>query len=399
MREDVGDYKGAVADYDLVLKEYPNFVPGYYARSMVKKQMRDVKGSDQDYWLAYELEQKLKQEKAQGKKITGKGTTDENEETTDDNAKTREKSDKNIEKFNRLVVYDKSEEDVSKYKNEIRGRVQDKNVRIDLSPQFAITFYEKMETFKRPTFADKMIADYNKKLQLPLQLLITDNEASLNEDQTTYHFESINNYSLKLNDSPSDANIYFCRGVDFMVLQDLTEAMQDFDKAIDLDPNLAVAYFNRAVVRYKQLEINNYTQDKNTLDMSLSIQTGKKPSIQEQFTNSNEPVDTQTEKDNRTYQYEMMLRDYDSVIQLNPDFVYAYFNKGNVYCAKKDFRSAVLEYTKAINKDAEFAEAYFNRGLTRLYLGDTEKGVADLSKAGELGIVDAYSIIKRMTVD
>jgi len=185
-----------------------------------------------------------------------------------------------------------------------------------------------------------------------------------------------------------------------MVLQDLTEAMQDFDKAIDLNPNLSVAYFNRAVVRYKQLEINNYTQeDKGTLDMSLSIQTGKKNPAQGQFTNPNEPVNPPAEKDNRTYQYELVLRDYDSVIQLNPDFVYAYFNKGNIYCAKKDFRSAVSEYTKAINKDAEFAEAYFNRGLTRLYLGDTKNGVADLSKAGELGIVDAYSIIKRMTVD
>ena len=380
LREEIGDYKGAVADFDLVLKEYPNFVPGYYARSMVKKQMHDIKGSDQDYWLAYELEQKLRKEKAQGKKITGKEVIDENEDVAD-NTKTREKSDKNIEKFNRLIVYDKSEETASKYKNEVRGRVQDKNVKVDLSPQFVITFYEKIETFKRPTFADKMIADYNKKLQLPLQLQITNNEAPLNDFQAGYHFESINNYSLKLNGCPWDAGIYFCRGVDFMVLQDLTEALQDFDRAIELDPNLAVAYFNRAVVRCKQLEIDNYTQEnKETLDMGV---TGN----------------PQIEKDNRSYQYETILRDYDSVIQLNPDFIYAYFNKGNIYCARKDFRSAIQEYTKAINKDDEFAEAYFNRGLTQLSLGNTEKGVADLSKAGELGIVNAYSLIKRMTAD
>ncbi len=399
LREEVGDYRGSVSDFDLVLKEYPNFVPGYYARSVVKKQMHDTKGSDNDYWLAYELEQKLKKEKAQGKKITGKDVVDENE-VADDNSKTREKSDKNIEKFNRLIVNDKSEEQVSEYKNEIRGRVQDKNVKVDLLPQFAITFYEKIETFKRPTFTDKMIADYNKKMQLPIQLQITNNESPLNDSQADYHFESINNYSLKLNSNLSDANIYFCRGMDFMILQDLTEAMQDFDRSIVLNPDFALAYFNRAVVRYKQLEINNYSQEnKETLDMSLNIQTGKKkPAIQGQFTPS-ESIEPPAEKDNRVYQYELMLRDYDKVIQLNPDFVYAYFNKGNIYCVKKDFRSAVSEYSKAINKDAEFAEAYFNRGLTRLYLGDTEKGVADLSKAGELGVIDAYNIIKRMTAE
>jgi len=377
LREEVGDYRDAIADFDLVLKEYPNFVPGYYARSMVKKQMRDTKGSDKDYWLAYELEQKLRKEKAQGKKITGKEVIDENEEATDD-GKTREKSDKNIEKFNRLIVYDKSEEQASKYKNEIRGRVQDKNVKVDLSPQFVITFYEKIGNFKRPTFADKLISDYNKSMALPLQLQITNNEAPLNDSQAAYHFESINNFSLKLNDNPADADIYFCRGIDFMVLQDLTEAMSDFSHAIVLNPNLTMAYFNRAVVRYKQLEINNYgEQEKESIEIN--------PSTQE------------VEKENRTYQYELILRDYDTVIQLSPDFVFAYFNKGNIYCAKKDFRSAIQEYNKAINKDAEFAEAYFNRGLTRLYLGDTEKGAADLSKAGELGIIDAYSIIKRMT--
>jgi len=29
-------------------------------------------------------------------------------------------------------------------------------------------------------------------------------------------------------------------------------------------------------------------------------------------------------------------------------------------------------------------------------MGDADRGIADLSKAGELGIINAYSIIKRM---
>ena len=367
LREEIGDYRGAVADMSLVLAEYPNFVPGYYARSLVKKRMHDVKGSDNDYWIAYELEQKLRKERAQGKIVTGKGMMD-SEEDVAENTKTREKSDKSIEKFNRLIVYDKSEEEASKYKNEIRGRVQDKNVQVDLLPQFVITFYKKIETFHRPTFSDKLIADYNKKMELILQLQVINDEAPLSGSQAKFHFESINNYSLELNEHPSDADIYFGRGMDFMVLQDLTEAMGDFNRAIDLNPAFALAYFNRAVVRYKQQEINSYSNEKN--DEGLDVNA-----------------------------YGLILRDYDSVIQLAPDFVYSYFNKGNIYCAKKDFRAAISEYNKAIEKDPEFAEAYFNRGLTCLYMGDTEKGISDLSKAGELGIIEAYNIIKRMTAD
>jgi hypothetical protein len=41
------------------------------------------------------------------------------------------------------------------------------------------------------------------------------------------------------------------------------------------------------------------------------------------------------------------------------------------------------------------AEAYYNRGLAKIYTGNAEGGVADLSKAGELGMYKAYSVIKR----
>jgi hypothetical protein len=40
-------------------------------------------------------------------------------------------------------------------------------------------------------------------------------------------------------------------------------------------------------------------------------------------------------------------------------------------------------------------DAYFNRGLVLIYLKDKEKGCIDLSRAGELGIQDAYSVINK----
>ena len=60
-----------------------------------------------------------------------------------------------------------------------------------------------------------------------------------------------------------------------------------------------------------------------------------------------------------------------------------------------DYKSAIVDYTRAIELNDRFAEAYFNRGLARLYVGSTEQGIADLSKAGELGIFQAYNVIKR----
>ena len=56
---------------------------------------------------------------------------------------------------------------------------------------------------------------------------------------------------------------------------------------------------------------------------------------------------------------------------------------------------AIAQYTKAIDLYPSLAEAWYNRGLVLIYVQDKEKGCLDLSKAGELGIGDAYNVISR----
>ncbi len=101
--------------------------------------------------------------------------------------------------------------------------------------------------------------------------------------------------------------------------------------------------------------------------------------------------------------YEIMLRDYDYILRLMPDMTFAYYNKANILCTQKEFNEAIRHYTKAIEYDSDFAQAYFNRGLTYIFLsslqgeseGAYQKGLDDLSKAGELGIYQAYNLITR----
>ena len=93
--------------------------------------------------------------------------------------------------------------------------------------------------------------------------------------------------------------------------------------------------------------------------------------------------------------FDIMLREYDQVIRLQPDFAFALYNKANILCAQHEWKDAIDYYTRSIAQDLDFAEAYFNRGLTYIYIGEHEKGLADLSKAGELGIYQAYNLITR----
>jgi len=94
--------------------------------------------------------------------------------------------------------------------------------------------------------------------------------------------------------------------------------------------------------------------------------------------------------------YEIIFRDYDKAIELAPDFCFAWFNRANLLCSLKDYKSAINNFTNAIAINPDFAEAYFNRALTYIYIGENEKGIADLSKAGELGIYQAYNLLKKL---
>jgi tetratricopeptide (TPR) repeat protein len=230
------------------LNQYPNFIAGYYSRAEAKRKIRDLAGADRDVWTAYQMEQGNRV--ATSSSNTGKNTGAAAQDKADDN--TREKSDKNINKFNRLVVYDKEEERKTKYQSEVRGRVQDKNVRVDIEPQVVLTYYEKPDQVKKLVYYDKMLENYNSGKHLPMLLRLTNQEAALNEEQVAKHFTSINNYSAKIETDSSNVHVYFGRALDYMLVQDFSEALQDYDKAILLDPSFAIAYFNRAVVRYKQ---------------------------------------------------------------------------------------------------------------------------------------------------
>ena len=166
---------------------------------------------------------------------------------------------------------------------------------------------------------------------------------------------------------------YYARALDFYLVQDFDNALKDLDEAIRCDSTFFPAYFSRALIYYKQLEYRKR-------DRKFEVETVEEQNLQV-----------------RSYDYNKVHEDLDRVIELAPDFVYAYYNRGNILAVMKDYRAALVDYNKAIELDPRFADAYYNRGLTNIFLGNNRQGIQDLSKAGELGIFSAYNIIKRFT--
>ncbi len=391
IRDEIGDYNGAIADYTMVLKEYPRFLPGWYARSESKRKMNDLKGGEADFNKAYALEKELLAER-DGKK--------KKEDNKNSSKETRSESDKNIEKFNRVIVADNSNVK-TKYNSEIRGRVQDRNVNVELEDSYRLTYYENDDHIRKNIYYSAILNDFNKANVLNKQLKVVNSEVSLDEDRIRTHFSSINYYSRELEVSSNNALAYFARSIDFLLVQDFQGAIEDLNKVILLQSDFSLAYFNRAVVRLKQIEtdaMNN--NDVGLDDSSLKLNIINTGSFNLKKNNHVASGSVSRVNDNfndkKRIDFEMVMRDYDKAIDLDPSFVYAYFNRANLSCMQRHYDQALIDYNKALELNPVFAEALFNRGLVHIYKGNTDKGIADLSKAGELGIIKSYNIIKRM---
>ena len=317
-----------------------------------------------------------------------------NAESTDasdatEKKETREQTDLDIDKFNLLVTSGEEKSQSTQYQRQSRGRVQNLNVPVELEPKFVLTYYDRGFDVRRPVYYSEIIEKSNNKLGLDWILKVTNNEAPLNEMQIQTHFRSIQNYSVKIENEPENGTLYFARGMDFMQIQDYENAIKDFNRAIELNPDMLVGYFARALLLTGKVEYDYQLSDRSAFsDMPNSNQF--------RFLDNVSGKPKLPEISIKSVKYDEILRDYEEIIRIDPDFIYAYYNRAEIFTIEKDYRAAIADYSKAIEIESQFAEAYFNRGISRLAIGETSEGLDDLRKAGELGIVQSYSIIKRM---
>jgi tetratricopeptide (TPR) repeat protein len=80
--------------------------------------------------------------------------------------------------------------------------------------------------------------------------------------------------------------------------------------------------------------------------------------------------------------YDKALADFNQAIQLDPTYVFAYNNRGNVYLHKGDYDKAIADYDKAIQLDPKYAGAYDNR--VKAYKVKGEKGARHRLDNGSL---------------
>ncbi|MGB5971270.1 MAG: tetratricopeptide repeat protein [Spirulinaceae cyanobacterium] len=86
------------------------------------------------------------------------------------------------------------------------------------------------------------------------------------------------------------------------------------------------------------------------------------------------------------------LKNYNTVIQMQPNHSRAYYKRGLIRSGQGEFKTALADLTKALEINPEDAEAYYQRGNLRFQLGDIQGAEADYSQGIKLDpkLVAAY---------
>lgn len=373
--QETRQYKLAIADYDKVIERYPNLPMAYFERSECKRLSGDLKGGERDYYKSRDL-----QEKQAAREYALKEDEPSEEKKTEE----EESPEEVMKKFKTLMTVENDNEIKPEYDNKYRGKVQNYSTHIEMLDSYILSYFDKTTELRSDAYYQKDVDEINSSHYLRDRLYITNVKPKLSEDQIDVQFELIRHYSSLLMSSEPRAIDYFGRAMSYVMVKDYESAVNDLTEAVRLSPQFVLGYFARSVARMCQMEVMREGNTDTELTSAYSARKAERETIGE------------LKAVNDRYMAESVLDDLDKVLELSPNQVYAYFNKGNIYLSFNDYTAALACYTSAINIRADFGEAYFNRGMVYLQLGNIEKGVADLSKAGELGIMASYNVLKRM---
>ena len=348
---DLNNYGAAIQDYSRAIELYPDFATAYINRSYAKNRMGQYESARRDYDIA---QQKIAQFRREA--------SDSTFSMFADTSKT----------FSKLLALD-----ADFTKKTFENRLENRRIELLIKPQFK--FAEGAEKPNIPLDKQYFFPPINRFLGgLGLEKVFLSAQNIDISDSISSKMDFTADILIERDDKKEIALGYFIKGIKQTQMKQYSVALDYYSKAIELDPSNIYYYLNRSATRSEMIEfISNMESSIPRLNLNNNIQSSKNSTSQ------------------KVYNYNEALQDLDKLESLNNTFAYQHYNRGNLMCLSDKMPEAIESYTKAIKQYPHFAEAYFNRGLILIYLHDTEKGCLDVSKSGELGISNAYMVIKR----
>lgn len=159
------------------------------------------------------------------------------------------------------------------------------------------------------------------------------------------------------------------------------QALEDFNKVIELKPDYYLGYFSRARVKSELGDLDGDIADNNkVIELNPEFSMAYNNRGWAKFLQKN---------------YIDALKDFNKAIELEPRNYVAYDSRQETKFALNDFAGSMEDCNIAISLNPQLANSYLFRGKIYFKNGDKVKACENWSKAGQYGKMEAYELIKQ----
>jgi tetratricopeptide (TPR) repeat protein len=372
---DLEEYHDALMDFDNVIQLNPRNIYSYYLRGIIKSNLEDYPGAEEDFTTAIDLYPKLinayRNRAYTRMALNDRKGYDEDQRIIDSLMKIQV-PEHEMDELSYLQTITDFNNDFTSISNVIDSKVQYADKEIRMIPVFHIAVKQDWDLYGSSRFNGLPTLDQLSEKNIYFK--VDNYDYGIVDEKVVsalaYKFDSV----FLIDETDNESYIVTSLLLGWQMKH--RDAIKIIDEAeTDIAEN-HLTYFIRGNHQFAIGEI------------IYSIEN------QEIFLNSQaDPSSDEGQQDVIQEYYQFAIDDYNRAVELNPDFIYARFNRAYVKSLRENFQEAIEEYSYCLEKDEDFAQAYYNRGLLYIYMEDPSKGCVDLSKAGELGIQSAYQVI------
>ncbi len=204
----------------------------------------------------------------------------------------------------------------------------------------------------------------------------------------------------------NESTLYDLKGVVAVGRENLPKAAAYFRKAIQLDPNNAMAWYNLSILQHNNQFPEAALESINkaiALRPTLSIAYFDRAALYQELGDLEAAIADYSSillLDgiyhlptilNRALTFKKLGRltaamdDLNYLIQFAPDVAIPYKVRGNIHLLLGHYHKAVNDFTKAIEKNNDLAEAYFNRAIAHLLNNDVLPACMDFEESAAKG--------------